>query len=400
VLLIVLPWLLVGWALGVGTLIGRNDRAARTEPGTAKVGGSGPWGNLEVTPIVIAPPLEFIGDSWGGLATDAPDRWHFSDSSIDALDALLRSCGLDAAAVARLRAEARPDAAAGGLVVTPDPELVIALPPEVRARLYLALAKDPLNVDQAQAFRFSGNSAEEWLGGSLISDETKRLIEPLIYRQGGLLHFADVNSLRRRVTDPEERRRTAKVLLRQSTFLVRLRIEEPSQVEGLADYWGRGGRRTDLRPLLESVAAGGEPRRIDIGHLLPAFARGRLYRYPAITVADLNRPLLANCLWTALNFFNSEPDDRFLDPNVAFSALQNDYYVIESGFELGDIVAFVDEGGKLFHVVVYLADNLVFGKNGTSPVAPWAVQSIDQVKAFYYVRSAAPQLLYHRARGR
>jgi hypothetical protein len=179
--------------------------------------------------------------------------------------------------------------------------------------------------------------------------------------------------------------------------LVTLTIDDPSEVEGLAQYWGRGGRRTDLRPLLESVVSASQERSIDVVHLLPSFVRSHLYRFPKITTSDLDKPLLANCLWSALNFFSAEPDDRFLDVNVALNTLRQDYYVIESGFELGDIVAFMDEDGDLFHVAVYLADNLVFSKNGTSPMAPWAIQSIDQIKGYYHARSAAPRLIYHRA---
>jgi hypothetical protein len=47
-------------------------------------------------------------------------------------------------------------------------------------------------------------------------------------------------------------------------------------------------------------------------------------------------------------------------------------------------------------VGVYLADTLVFSKNGTSPVAPWAIQTVQQITSYYGVRSAAPRLIYHR----
>ena len=53
-------------------------------------------------------------------------------------------------------------------------------------------------------------------------------------------------------------------------------------------------------------------------------------------------------------------------------------------------------GLNLFHVAVYLADDLVFTKNGTSPVAPWAIMPIDRLKAFYASRSPNLRLIYHR----
>ncbi|HEY4580620.1 MAG TPA: hypothetical protein VIG89_06240, partial [Candidatus Acidoferrales bacterium] len=295
-----------------------------------------------------------------------------------------------------IRATARPDPRTKGLIVRPDPEIVRNLSPQVRAGLYLELGKTSLNFDQANAFRFYGSSPEEWLRGSRISQRTRQLVEPLIYSDGDFLLFADPEAIRSQVQDAEELRRLAKTLLRQPTLLVELAIKDDSEVAGLADYWGRGGRRTDLRPILESVAEKGPDRSIDIFHLLPTLARNHLYRYPRLTAADLDKPLIANCLWTALNFFSARPDDRFLDVNVALNTLKRDYFIVETGFQLGDIVVFLDQNGNLFHVVVYLADGLVFTKNGTSPMAPWVITTLDQVKGYYRSRSSNPRLIYHR----
>jgi hypothetical protein len=76
--------------------------------------------------------------------------------------------------------------------------------------------------------------------------------------------------------------------------------------------------------------------------------------------------------------------------------LQKDYFVVETAFQLGDIVAFLDEKGNLFHMAVHLADDLVFSKNGTSPVAPWTVTTIDRLKGYYHTRSPNPKLIFHR----
>ena len=233
-------------------------------------------------------------------------------------------------------------------------------------------------------------------GGQPDSPEARRIVEPLIYRDGAFLHFADIELVRSQIKDPDQLRRVAKTLLRQATVLVRLSVRDPSEVPGLAEYWGRGGRRTDLRPLLESVAGAGPDHSIDIVHLLPAFARNHLYRYPQLTAADLNQSLLANCLWTALNFFTVVPENRFLELPVALETLKRDYFIVQSGFQLGDVIAFLDEEGDLFHVAVYLADDLVFSKNGTSPVSPWIIMPLDRVKGYYRLRSSNPRLIYHR----
>jgi hypothetical protein len=167
-------------------------------------------------------------------------------------------------------------------------------------------------------------------------------------------------------------------------------------VEAAAEYWGRGGRRTDIRPLLESIAAAGPGRSIDISHLLPPMARQHLYRYPRISLKDLEKPAFANCFWTALNFFNAELDDRLLDPPVAIERLKRDYYIVQDEFQLGDIAAFAGSDGVYFHASVYLADGLVFGKNGTSPLAPWTIVPLDRLKGYYVDRADDWNVVYYR----
>jgi hypothetical protein len=259
----------------------------------------------------------------------------------------------------------------------------------------MQLAKSPLNQDQGNSFRFFGTPAE-WLSGTLISPQTRALVEPLIYRDGNVLHFADAAIIRETIKEDDERQRLAKALLRQSTMLVRLSVTQDAEIPALAEYWGRGGRSTDIRPLLESVAGANAEGSIDIVHLLPSFARNRLYRYPKLTTSDLNKPLLANCLWSSLNFFRLEPDDRFLDVETALTSLREDYHIIEHGYQLGDIVGFLNSQGNLFHVAVYIADDLVFTKNGMSPVSPWTIMPLQRVKDYYRSHSDNPRLIYHR----
>ena len=392
--LIFVPWLIAG-----ALYLRAPDRTmpAALSPFAAQPGHAaspGPWGRLTIKPVVVSPPLEYVASDWG--RPEEPDAWFFPGTTPEALQALLASTGLRQDQIARLRAAAAPLPGINGLVVTPDQDLVRALAPDVRSALYAQLAKNPLNFDQANSFRFLGATPDDWLAGTSIAPRTRALVEPLLYRDGDFLNFADVEAIRPAVGDHEELRRLAKVLLRQATVLVRLSIDDPEQVDALSDYWGRGGRRLDLRPLLESVAGAGPDGSIDIVHLLPTFARHHLYRYPRISTADYSKPLLANCLWTSLNFFAAQPDDRFLDVSTALDTLRRDYYVVEHGYQLGDIVGFVDDEGDLFHVAVYLADDLLFTKNGTSPMAPWTIVSTAYLKGYYQRRADDMRLIYHR----
>lgn len=402
--LLVVPWLVAG---GLYYLAGAGGRSvasggalASSASNAANGEGSrhaapGPWGELIITPIIVSPPLEYVGADWGGRP-EGPDRWFFPGVTLDLVESFLISIGMPHDVIARVRTASRLAPDIGGIVVTPDPETIRSLAPDVRARLYMQLAKSRLNFDQLHSFRFMGSSTDDWLAGSLVSSDTRKLLEPLIYRDGNVMHFADVEYIQSLVPDVTEQRKLAKALLRQATMLVRLEVDSEESVDRLAEYWGRGGRRTDLKPLLESVAGARGDRSIDIVHLLPAFARDHMYRYPRLTAADLEKSVLVNCLWSALNFFRSEPEERFADIDVATAAMKRDYFIVESGFQLGDIVALLDGDGNLFHVAVFLADDLVFTKNGMSQMAPWAVATIDDVKAYYRPRCPEPRILYHR----
>jgi hypothetical protein len=384
------PWIIAGWIYldepdAVRTSPARNGSSIKSNPG--------PWGELLESPIVISPPIEYVPATGG---RNGEPVWYFPDVSPELLDAFWAAAGLGQPDVTHLRSRTSAAAEIRGQVVTPGHEWIRSMPATVRARLYPELAKSPRNVDQEQSFRFLGASPGEWLDGSLISAETRALVEPLIYRVGDFLYFADLEAVRPLITDRAEMQRLLKTLLRHSTVLVRLSVSREADVDGLADYWGRGGRRTDVRPLLESVAGGDADRSIDIVHLLPAFARNHLYRYPRITAADLNRPVIANCLWSSLNFFRDEPDDRFLDPDVAIKTLRTDYYIVEAGYQLGDIVAFLDDEGDLIHVAVYVAEDMAFTKNGTSPNAPWTLMSLPHIKDYYRAHADDMRLIYHR----
>jgi hypothetical protein len=52
----------------------------------------------------------------------------------------------------------------------------------------------------------------------------------------------------------------------------------------------------------------------------------------------------------------------------------------------------------MFHAAVYIADDLVFSKNGISSMSPWTLMSIDDVKAYYKSSSENPRLIFHRKR--
>jgi hypothetical protein len=384
--------------LGLGAFLALEPRSVLGYGATSLAAdGPGPWGDLTTTPIVISPPAEYIPTDAGPIALT---RWAFPGVTLDALPDVLAGVGFTTADIVRLRAVARLASHEDGLskedgvVVAPDPAFVHAMAPAVRARLYGLLVKSSANYAQQAAYRFHG-TLDDWFGSGL-SSETRAMVDPLIYRDGDFLVFADLELVRGTLGKGPELQRLLKRLLRHSTMLVTLRVHDESQVDRLVEYWGRGGRKTDIRPLLESAAGDGTEHGIDIIHLLPEMARRLLYRYPKMTPGDLQQGRFANCYWTALNFFNDQPDNALMDEPVALQRLFTDYFLVQDGLQLGDIVVFSNSKREIFHMATYIADDLVLTKNGYSSRVAWSILPLDRIRGHFPAHADDWRITYYR----
>jgi hypothetical protein len=145
--------------------------AAQRESGgsfcSTSVSRVGEWGTLEVTSLVISPPLDMIPDDWGGSA-DAAQPWFFPGTSRDSVQEFLASAGLVPDQVSALMASAREEAGIKGIALAPRADFLSGLPPDIRARLYIQLGGSELNVNQSGPFRFAGESIDSWLPPSLV----------------------------------------------------------------------------------------------------------------------------------------------------------------------------------------------------------------------------------------
>ncbi len=355
--------------LVAGICVGGHLQAERPDP----------WGHLTISPIVITPPVEYVPQEGGPIQ---PARWHFPMTTAAELQQFLNTSGLSPALTVRVMTMAQPEPPTQGMVVDPTPDIVRGLLPDVRAKIYLRLARSPLNFDQNAAYYFRSGSIDSWLGGPDITPpDLRKIVDPLIYRIGDFLYLADIEQVRAQAGSGPAFQKLVRRLLRQQTMFVSLSMTSEDDVDRVAEYWGRGGRRTDIRPMLEALSAGGDT--VQISELLPDLPRRLLYRFPKVRVADQEKPELANCFWTALNFFNDTPDDRFLDARFAVDTLKKDYFLVHGGLQLGDIAVYAGSDGNVMHVAVYLADNLLFTKNGSFSLAPWIILPSDQLKGRY-----------------
>lgn len=338
-------------------------------------GRTGPWGQLEYKRIAISVPVELLAED---TAPGAP-RWVFPGMSREEARQVLLGAGLKAHTVAQLAA-APWETHAEGVALSPPTDLVLDLDPNARAHLYRTLGRHKENVLQHFPEIFYPEFLQERIEASGLRPTTLDLFQRVLYRSSGWLLFSDLDVVLERLSDQQERLRFLQMLHRKVTFLVSLKIDAGSDLDALTTYWHYPGRAKGLRVLFESLARVPGGGSLDLAHLLPPFARKRIYTFPE----PLNESATKgrDCIWTSLNFFNDQADDRLSDPDEAGRALQAEYEPVTTP-AFGDLILLTDGQGKVVHMAVHVAEDLAFTKNGHSLSQPWIFMKLDTLTNAY-----------------
>jgi hypothetical protein len=352
----------------------------------------GPWGELEYTYIYLEAPEDLL--ALYPLPSTTP-HWVFPGATRDTLEDLFRRAGLSAEVRDRLLAPRQIGAANGTLYLNPSVAEIEAMTPEARAVIYRELARWSENTYYNDPVLILSGSVEQWLRNTGVRPEIQRRIAGLTYRQGDTLAFSDVEALLSYAESDAEARFLFKVLTRVRTMIVHVKLGSPENLSDLVRYWSAGYRRTDIMPILESITERATVPSIDLIHLLPPLPRRLLYRYPAPELATHGR--MPDCHWTSLNFFNYTPENLFLDERLRASRVLANYSAVKPPHRYGDILFVLDNNtGLTIHSCVYLADNLVFTKNGESLLTPWILMTLDDIKSVYLKGRNAEIVGYRR----
>lgn len=340
-------------------------------------GHPGPWGNLEYARISLEPPDEFIPEDGHFFG---PTRWFFEGYTRTTLGEFFGQCGLPAAQLAELMNPAAWSDTTNGVLVTPSDDMVLGLDEPARERIYSVLANNQANMLYLWPFKSTADNFDAWFGRAGLSQETLALLKKLTYRRGKFLCLSDMFVIYPRISDIGERRRLIKMLARTPTLLMKLQVKPDSDVNELGNYWAKGRRSKDIEALLDSLTKIPGGMTIDIAHLLPPFARKRLYTFP-VPFSDPSAPW-PDCNWTAMNFFHDPPDDHYYDNDAWQHELSENYtQVFPPTF--GDLIVFLRPDGAPIHMAVYIADDVVFTKNGSSNYCPWTLMKWDDLVSDY-----------------
>ena len=336
-----------------------------------------PWGRLDITSIPFENTEEVFLDHAARLKKP---EWVFEGGTPEQLLAFLRSTDLNEAQQRALLATNTWTIHASNCIVYPSDEIVFALSSKAREKIYWALSQCQSNYSQCFPFRFAPNRFEERFANSGLSARTISFVRSLCYTNDGLLSFCDLDAASKKLIKSDFDS-LIHALYAVPTVRVRLRVGPNDDIERLVKYWGKGGRERRVRPVLESIARlpGGDS--VAVPYLLPGSARLELYTFPDTTrdPAEARQ----DCFFTSLNFFNKYADTKFLDKNNTRQALQNDYAVINGPPTYGDLITLFDSHGDAVHVAVYIAEDIVFTKNGVNILQPWVLMRMDDMMSYF-----------------
>ena len=340
-------------------------------------GKPGPWGELEYVRINIVSPDDFLPGSGQSIPKT---RWHFGGYNADKLTAFFQSCDLTPEQLAELLRPIGWSVSAEGISITPSEQLVLGMSSEARGQIYSVLAETAANDFQVWPYTFRPGAFDEWFENSGVSVGQQALIKKLTYQRGPAMCFSDLRELLLQVPVESERLAITQALSRRTGLLVKLRVGPDSDVEKLTEYWSKGGRAKDVGALLDSLSKVPGGTTIDIAHLLPAFVRSRLNTFPApVSNPNAHQP---DCYWTAMNFYKNPPDPLYADDAIWRKDLADNYTQVEEP-SFGDLLFMVRADGVPYHAAVYIADDIVFTKNGANHRQPWLLMRVEDMIARY-----------------
>ena len=345
--------------------------------GTESIYHSGAWGELEELDLRMEQPDEYVG--FERVSSDGP-LWTLGTLTEASIHDLLLSAGLTEEQIRKIIASRLPGT--GSIVIVrPDSEIIFSLTPEVRSKFYLALAQNPANRFQCSPyFIANGDLDTVFLGHSKVSPKTLSIIKRLLYQRNGFTYFSDPETVLKHINSEEERFELLKALTAQNIVQLRLMIHPDSDIDKAINYWGLptpGILIKDIKPLFEAIKRLTSGGSVSILYLLPPLARERLFTTPTPRLSGDSK--MPDCHWSALNFFAMNPDQRMSENDFASQYIAQNYYEIGKPGIVGDLVLLLNSQNRVVHSSVYLADDIVFTKNGINFAQPWITMRIKDM---------------------
>ena len=128
--------------------------------------------------------------------------------------------------------------------------------------------------------------------------------------------------------------------------------------------------------------------------MLPPLPASQIYFYPDVQSTQLNRTApVRDCHWTSLDFFSDPAETKPVDHAIFAWEIATDYLPISGDPSFGDILILAKPDGEIVHSAVFIADEIVFTKNGTTAIYPWIFSTVpDLLKQYSFLAPEGQQL--------
>lgn len=337
----------------------------------------GPWGELDYFYTFLEAPEEMVD------LMEVPARqtvWRFMGWHEAQVRELIESLGLPKAMEKELIGDSQWYDLEDEVRVHPSASLVLALPGMARQKIYGVLRQWEENrFHQAPVVIGSGKIRGHFAGTGL-SEALVSAIEKTSYPLGNGLAFSDVALLVDLANSESEVRAVMKALTRTRTLILRLKIGPESRLEKLSKYWVAGDRYNEPIPILDAVLRAKSIRHVDVVQLLPPTPRKNLYTYPPLSLGMSG--VYPDGYSSALDFFEFWPKQRIWDEKEFRKQIQRQYRSAQGSALFGDILVLADaQTGKWMHACVYIADDIVYTKNGSDVIQPWILMKYGDLVA-------------------
>ena len=385
-------------ALGAGlrylAICGVFGFASAAEPEFFRLN-PGPWGEIEAQTIKLSASTKLLDQA---IPANEETTWVFAEPTLDAVANRLRQVGLGEFTILTLLETGDPRYDGNVWRLRPTAEAIRALTSDARAALYATMR--PLTV-QASYLRnpipIEHHDPVDWFSGVGLEPTTIELATSLCHRQGRSTVLSDVAFVLSQIESPEEKTAFRRAAEQTMTAVLRLRLTPDSDIDALATYWSNSATESTVHAMLETLQPRNGERWLDVSQLLPPMPRSRLYSFLPLTEAHLSLP---DCRWTALNFFADLPSERLADENTAYPFIEAHYDPALPPYKFGDVIVIhkgAELGGQMVHTCVYIADDIVFTKNGKAAINPWIFQR-DRHLSSIYARDQLVQMKGFRRR--
>lgn len=312
---------------------------------------------------------------------DQTPLWRFRGGTITTVGALLTRADVPTEMTKALLGTAVGWRENGGITLVPTPEMILGMPPKSRQRVYEELAKSPSNPYHAAPLLIPDYLLDDWFQHSRLSDVQRERMRRLFWRRGTCYAFSDISLMVQAAASASEIRHCREALSLTRAIMVKVRLPPAEGLDAAIEYWKGTATHPDISPYVHAVAEASGIETIDLIHLLPPLARRWLYTFPALSSGVGGR--FPDCSWTSLNFFATRPEPYYLDSHSSFLEMRQNYERIDAPAKLGDLICFTDKAGQIFHTCVYIAEDIIFTKNGAGLASPWLLMPLRDVEAYY-----------------